>query len=111
MRPDYSTATVTALVNGHRSAAESNPAISKRLKIQADGLKIVLNSTFGQTGNPYSVLYDHQAFLAVTGQVPPRPDQLKDDTVASATRSRSVIEWTCSTCTPCSIEHVLPVTP
>ena len=32
-----------------RSAAESNPAISKRLKIQADGLKIVLNSTFGQS--------------------------------------------------------------
>jgi hypothetical protein len=45
------------------------------------------------------------------GQVPPHPDQLKDDTVASATRSRSVIEWTCPTCISCSIRHVLPVTP
>jgi hypothetical protein len=45
------------------------------------------------------------------GQVPPPPDQLKDDTVASATRSRSVIKWTCSIFTPCSTEHVLPVTP
>ena len=45
------------------------------------------------------------------GQVPPHPDQLKDETVARATTSRSVIRWTCSTGTPCSIEHVLPVTP
>jgi hypothetical protein len=30
------------------------------------------------------------------GQVPPPSDRLKDDTVASATRSRSVGRWTCS---------------
>ncbi len=47
----------------------------------------------------------------IIGQVPPHPDQLKDETVARATTSQSVIRWTCSTCTPCSIEHVPPVTP
>jgi hypothetical protein len=41
------------------------------------------------------------------GQVPPHPDRLKDDIVASATRSRSVIEWSCSIFTECSIEHDL----
>jgi ABC-type Fe2+-enterobactin transport system substrate-binding protein len=45
------------------------------------------------------------------GQVPPPPDRLKDDTVASATRSRSVGRWTCSAGILCSIEHVLSVTP
>jgi hypothetical protein len=35
----------------------------------------------------------------IMGQVPPHPDRLKDETVARATTSRSVIRWTCSTCT------------
>ena len=35
-----------------QAAAESDPAESQRLKTMADGLKIVLNSTFGQFGNP-----------------------------------------------------------
>jgi hypothetical protein len=39
---------------------------ARQLKIQADGLKIVLNSTFGQLGNPYSPLYDPEALLRVT---------------------------------------------
>ena len=49
-----------------QAAAESDPAESQRLKVQSHGLKIVLNSVFGQCGNPYSVLYDPTAFLAVT---------------------------------------------
>ena len=49
-----------------RAGTATDPAIQKRLKVQAHGLKIVLNSTFGQFGNPYSVLYDPTAFLAVT---------------------------------------------
>ena len=49
-----------------QAAAESDPIESKRLKTMADGLKIVLNSVFGQMGNPYSVLYDPTSFLAVT---------------------------------------------
>jgi hypothetical protein len=49
--------------------------------------------------------------VLLMGQVPPHPDQLKDETVTRATTSRSVIRWTCSTYTPCSIEHVLPVIP
>ena len=47
-------------------AAATDPEEAKRLKAQADGLKIVLNSVFGQFGNPYSTLCDPEAFLAVT---------------------------------------------
>ena len=51
-----------------QAAAATDPAEAKRLKVQADGLKIVLNSTFGQFGNPYrsNPLYDPEALLAVT---------------------------------------------
>ena len=49
--------------------------------------------------------------IPLIGQVPPHPDQLKAETVASATTSRSVIRWTCSARSLCSIEHVDPVTP
>ena len=55
-------------------------------------------------GKPLYVLRE------LIGQVPPPPDQLKDETVTRATTSRSAIRWTYSTCTPCSIAHVLPVT-
>ena len=41
-----------------QAATKSNPAEATRLKTMAAGLKIVLNSVFGQMGNPYSVLYD-----------------------------------------------------
>jgi hypothetical protein len=33
---------------------------------KADGLKLMLNSFFGQLGNPYSTLHDPAAFMAVT---------------------------------------------
>src|SRR5512135_596126 len=51
-----------------QATAATDPAEAKRLKVQADGLKIVLNSTFGQFGNPYrsNPLYDPEALLAVT---------------------------------------------
>ena len=49
-----------------QAARSTDPAESPRLKTMADGLKIVLNSTFGQFGNPWSVLYDPEAMLAVT---------------------------------------------
>ncbi|HEV3026489.1 MAG TPA: DNA polymerase domain-containing protein, partial [Planctomycetota bacterium] len=38
----------------------------ERLDVQATALKLVLNSTFGKLGDPYSSLYDPAAFLAVT---------------------------------------------
>src|SRR3954453_7547316 len=54
---------------------------------------------------------DPASRVRLKGHVPPPPDQLKGVTVARATTSRSVIRWTCSICTLCSIEHVIPVTP
>jgi hypothetical protein len=45
---------------------EVDPDRQAELNVQADGLKLVLNSFFGKTGNPYSTLYDPGAFLAVT---------------------------------------------
>ena len=42
------------------------PADRERLTVQADGLKLVLNSFFGKLGDPHSTLYDPGAFLAVT---------------------------------------------
>ncbi|HMB05948.1 MAG TPA: DNA polymerase domain-containing protein, partial [Isosphaeraceae bacterium] len=44
----------------------TEPEEERYFKRQSAGLKIVLNSLFGQLGNPYSVLYDPEAFLAVT---------------------------------------------
>jgi hypothetical protein len=49
-----------------RAAQISDKEEAKQLKAQADGLKIVLNSTFGQFGNSYSPLYDPEAFLGIT---------------------------------------------
>ena len=48
-----------------RAGRTTDQAEAGRLKTQAAGLKIVLNSTFGQFGNMYSPLYDPEAFLAV----------------------------------------------
>jgi len=42
------------------------PSERERLTVQADGLKLVLNSFFGKLGDPHSTLYDPGAFLAVT---------------------------------------------
>src|SRR5262249_4781566 len=53
-----------ALKQQAKSAVD--PADRDRLDIQATALKLVLNSTFGKLGNPYSSLYDPGAFLAVT---------------------------------------------
>ena len=44
----------------------TEPEEAAHYKAQSNGLKIVLNSTFGQFGNPFSTLYDPTAFLAVT---------------------------------------------
>ena len=49
-----------------RAGRTTDQEEARRLKIQAPGLKIVLNSLFGQLGNTYSALYDPDAFLAVT---------------------------------------------
>jgi P4 family phage/plasmid primase-like protien len=46
--------------------AEADPKRKAALNVQADGLKLVLNSFVGKTGDPYSTLYDPGAFLAVT---------------------------------------------
>jgi len=35
-------------------------------KVRADGLKIVINSAFGKTGNKYSILFDERVQLQVT---------------------------------------------
>jgi P4 family phage/plasmid primase-like protien len=45
---------------------ETDPGQRERLEIQADGLKLIINSFFGKTGDAYSSLYDPAAFLAVT---------------------------------------------
>jgi hypothetical protein len=50
-----------------QAAKETQDAAQReRLDIQADGLKLVLNSFVGKTGAPHSSLYDAGAFLAVT---------------------------------------------
>ncbi|HMB05301.1 MAG TPA: DNA polymerase domain-containing protein, partial [Isosphaeraceae bacterium] len=49
-----------------QAAQATDPVEAKRLKAQADGLKIVLNSVFGQFGQFHSKLYDPEAALAVT---------------------------------------------
>jgi hypothetical protein len=43
----------------------------RRLRVQETGLKLILNSTFGNFNNPYSTLFDPTAFLGVTltGQI------------------------------------------
>jgi DNA polymerase family B len=38
----------------------------KRLNVQADALKLLLNSTSGKLGDPYSILFDPAAYLTVT---------------------------------------------
>src|SRR5262249_57828327 len=49
-----------------RAKVAGDPAERERLDIQATGLKLVLNSFVGKTGDPHSSLYDPAAFLAVT---------------------------------------------
>jgi hypothetical protein len=49
-----------------RASEATDPDEAKALKVAADGMKIVLNSAFGQLGNPYSLLHDPEAMLAVT---------------------------------------------
>jgi hypothetical protein len=43
-----------------------DPAEQRRLEVQATALKLVLNSTFGKFGDPYSSLFDLGALLTVT---------------------------------------------
>lgn len=54
-----------------RARDATDPAERERLDVQANGLKLVLNSTFGKLGDRFSTLYDPAAFLAVTlsGQI------------------------------------------
>jgi hypothetical protein len=44
----------------------ADPCERHRLEVQANALKLILNSTFGKLGDPYSTLYDPAVFLAVT---------------------------------------------
>ena len=44
----------------------ADPAERERLDIQATGLKLILNSTFGKFGDSFSTLFDPAAMLAVT---------------------------------------------
>jgi hypothetical protein len=44
----------------------TDPADRRKLEVRANGLKLVLNSTFGQCGNPYSTLYDPATLIGVT---------------------------------------------
>jgi DNA polymerase len=46
--------------------AAQDQAERERLTVQVDGLKLVLNSFFGKTGDAFSTLYDPDAFLAIT---------------------------------------------
>lgn len=48
------------------SKAAEDPAEGKRLAVQADALKLVLNSTFGKYGDRFSSLFDPEAMAAVT---------------------------------------------
>ena len=48
------------------SKATSDPAERSKLEVQANGLKLVLNSTFGKFGDPFSTLFDLRAMMAVT---------------------------------------------
>src|SRR5262249_48842806 len=49
-----------------RAKVAGDPAERKQLDIQATGLKLVLNSFVGKTGDPHSSLYDPAPFLALT---------------------------------------------
>jgi hypothetical protein len=51
-----------------KSKVKTCPDVAEqaRFKIQADGLKLCLNSFFGQTGNQHSSLFDPAAFVRVT---------------------------------------------
>ena len=43
-----------------------DPAERRQLEVQSNALKLVLNSTFGKFGDPYSSLFDLSALLSVT---------------------------------------------
>ena len=49
-----------------RAGRTTDKEEARRLKVQSAGLKLALNSVFGQLGNPFSALFDPTAFLAVT---------------------------------------------
>jgi hypothetical protein len=49
-----------------RAKTVSEDAERERLKIQANALKLVLNSAFGKFGDQYSTLFDPAAMIAVT---------------------------------------------
>jgi hypothetical protein len=49
-----------------QAKAAQDPAERERLEVQANALKLVLNSTFGKYGDSYSTLFDPGAMLAVT---------------------------------------------
>src|SRR5262249_53914997 len=58
-----------------------------------DGVSLVPSSPLLDAHNRPEPGDSGQLQYAMKGQVPPDPDQLKDDTVASATRSRSAIKF------------------
>lgn len=49
-----------------RASSDPDPEARRKYALQADGLKLVLNSTFGKFGESFSLLYDPSAMLAVT---------------------------------------------
>jgi hypothetical protein len=49
-----------------RAKTVEDAAERERLGLQATGLKLVLNATFGKLGDPYSSLFDPAAMVAVT---------------------------------------------
>lgn len=49
-----------------QTRATTDPAERHRLEVQSTALKLVLNSTFGKFGDPYSSLFDLGALLTVT---------------------------------------------
>ena len=49
-----------------QSKAVQEPAERERLDVQANALKLILNSTFGKYGDSFSTLFDPGAMLAVT---------------------------------------------
>jgi hypothetical protein len=49
-----------------QAKTEADPDERERLAVQADALKLVLNSAFGKFGDQYSTLFDPAAMIAVT---------------------------------------------
>jgi hypothetical protein len=65
-RATYQALLARRLAVKQASKVATDPVERERLTAQADGLKLVLNSFFGKTGDPHASLYDPAAFLSVT---------------------------------------------